>query len=146
MDQTKTFPLRTVLTVVTGRLLTLKTEKDNGIGDLYEILNWMTSDSVFTHQIPRAVDECSPVLKRLYPELNLAGSSLKDLDEWLSKVSDGSDSGVTMWITQLKTVLPEIKDEYEVPKLDTHIRRDPMQDLYEMIGDKAQQNVIVVEV
>ena len=42
---TKTFSLRTILTVTTGRLLTKgKTERDNGIGDLYEILGWMSGE------------------------------------------------------------------------------------------------------
>ena len=46
MTQTKRFSLRTVLTVTTGRLLTAPTEDGgNGIGDLYEILGWITMES-----------------------------------------------------------------------------------------------------
>ena len=48
---TKTFDLGTVLTVTTGRLLT-------DIGNLYEILNFMTGDDLMTHQLPRATEAC----------------------------------------------------------------------------------------
>ena len=52
--ETRQFPLRTILTVTTGRLLTkAKGPRDNGIGDLYEILGYMTGDNgVMTHQLP----------------------------------------------------------------------------------------------
>ena len=71
MTQTKRFSLRTVLTVTTGRLLTAPTEDGgNGIGDLYEILGWITMESSpNTHQLGRFADECKPYLFRFFPEL-----------------------------------------------------------------------------
>ena len=51
MEELRSFPLRVVLTVTTGRLLTeLKDNQNNGIGDLYDILNHMTGDTLFLHQ------------------------------------------------------------------------------------------------
>lgn len=67
---TKTFPLGVVLTVTTGRLLTKsKSQNDNGIGDLYDILGHMTGDSPFTHQLGRFAAECKPWLYRWFPEI-----------------------------------------------------------------------------
>lgn len=59
---TQTFPLGTVLTVTTGRLLC---EMD----DLYRILEFMAGEPVWTHQLPRVSDEVKPVILALYPQL-----------------------------------------------------------------------------
>ncbi len=70
MNETKVFPLRVLLTVTTGRLLTQsRGPRDNGIGDLYELLGWMTNDEPFTHQLPRFADECKPWILQWFPEL-----------------------------------------------------------------------------
>lgn len=61
---TKTFPLGTVLSITTGYLLA-----PNGIGNVYEILNWMTGDNLYTHQLPRVSRECKPFLLRQFPQL-----------------------------------------------------------------------------
>jgi len=48
----KTFKLRDILTLTTGRLLTEPvTEHDNGIGNLYIIIDYMLDTAVFTHQL-----------------------------------------------------------------------------------------------
>lgn len=60
---TRRFPLGTILTVTTGRLLC-------PIGDLYQILDYMTGDQLFTHQLPRAADECKGPLLEQHPELS----------------------------------------------------------------------------
>ena len=63
---TREFSLGAVLSVTTGCLM-CKME------DVYEILNWMTGDSLFTHQLPRAADECRAPLLEQHPQL-------KDID------------------------------------------------------------------
>lgn len=68
--ETKAFPLRTILTVTTGRLLTKRKDpNDNGIGDLYEFLEWMCGEPPFTHTLGRFSKECKPYLFRWFPEL-----------------------------------------------------------------------------
>ena len=56
------FPLATVLTITTGKLLC-------DVGEVYEILNYMTSDDLMTHQLPRAGRECAGPLLDQHPEL-----------------------------------------------------------------------------
>lgn len=64
-EATKNFPTADVLSTITGRLI-------SDIGGVYEVLNWMTSESVFTHQLPRISGEATPVVVALHPELQAA--------------------------------------------------------------------------
>lgn len=80
---TRTFPLRVVLTVTTGRLLTApKGPRDNGIGDLYELLNYMTGDNLFTHQLPRAGEACKEPLLQQHPQLRAVNVDAVNGDNW----------------------------------------------------------------
>ncbi len=90
MSEMKEFPIRVLLTITTGRLLTAsRASDDNGIGDLYALLGWMTNDSPFIHQLHRFADECKPWLLRWYPELShISTGSLDELIE-----QEGSEVG-----------------------------------------------------
>jgi hypothetical protein len=57
-------PLGDILSVTTGRLVS----RDH-IGGVYKILDYMTGDSLFTHQLPRASSECRPALLAQHPQL-----------------------------------------------------------------------------
>lgn len=144
MEETKTFSLRTVLTGVTGRLLTeRKGPDDNGIGDLYELLAWMTMDTPFTRQLGRFMDECKPHLLQLFPELGLACASLKSLDAWLERAPTCPQEGIKMWITELKMLFPHIQDEYAIPQFPLyHDIKDPQAELREMAPNAE---IIVVQ-
>lgn len=144
--QTRTFPLRVVLTVTTGRLLTEpRGPQDNGISDLYEILNWITGDELFTHQLPRAERAAMPWLLKCFPELVPACASLDSLDRWLNSDQTGGQEAIKMWLTELRMMFPEIKDSYEVapmPEGWTHI--DAMIELETMVSDPSK--IIKIEV
>jgi hypothetical protein len=62
----RTFPLGDILTVTTDRFVT-----PDGMGAVYELLNFMTGDNLFTHQLPRASGECRPALLAQHPDLTL---------------------------------------------------------------------------
>ncbi len=65
----KKFHISTLITAGTGILVT-------EMADVYKILNFMSGESLMTHQLPRVGDECEPVLKDLYPwlaEINFPG-------------------------------------------------------------------------
>lgn len=130
--ETRQFPLRVVLTVATGRLLTKSSKQnDNGIGDLYEILNWMTSDNLFTHQLPRAGVECKPWLLRWFPELQRAIDELPLLDRLLEK--ETPSNACEAWLLEMKRHMREV---YDVPKItaDDHDVKDPLTELVDMRG------------
>jgi len=79
------FDLGTVLTITTGVLLT-------EICNVYKILDYMTGDHLFTHQIPRVGRECEPIILEQYPQLasvnieNVTANNWKEfLDEQIAK-------------------------------------------------------------
>lgn len=59
------FPTRDVLSTITGRLM-------GDMGGVYEVLNYMTGESVFTHQLPRIGREAVPVVVAVHPQLQQA--------------------------------------------------------------------------
>jgi hypothetical protein len=149
LAETKRFPLRVVLTVTTGRLLTEpRGPRDNGIDDLYEILSWMCNESVYTHQLGRFGDECQPWLFRWFPEL-VACSDAKakeSLDRWVEcDRTEDKQEGVRMWLAELRMIVPGLEDEYDVPRIpaDDHDRRDPHDELVVMLG--TDEGIITVE-
>ncbi|GIH70315.1 DUF7736 domain-containing protein [Sphaerimonospora thailandensis] len=64
MTETRDFHLGDILTITTEFMVT-----PNGVDGIYQILNWMTGDNLFTHQLPRATRECAPDLLRQHPDL-----------------------------------------------------------------------------
>lgn len=64
MTETKDFPTLDALSALTGTLVTPK-----GIGAVYEVLNWMTGESVYTHQIPRISQEAQAFMLKRLPDL-----------------------------------------------------------------------------
>jgi len=91
----KTFELRDILTVTTGRLLTKsKSDKDNGISSLYIILDYLTGVSNFTHQLGQASTKVKPTLLSLHPELG--NVNLDYLDELLQ--DDDKGLAILTWL------------------------------------------------
>lgn len=60
----KTFHLGDLLSVTSGSLVS-----PSHIGGVHALLDYMTGDTLFTHQLPRACDECKPALLAQYPFL-----------------------------------------------------------------------------
>lgn len=63
----RSFHLGDILSVTTGYLVSPRAP--HGIDAMYDLLNFMTGDNLFTHQLPRACDECKPELLRQHPQL-----------------------------------------------------------------------------
>jgi hypothetical protein len=124
MMTTKTFDLGTVLTVITGRVLT-------DMGKLYEILNFMTGDDLMTHQLPRACKACDLPLLNQFPHLaeievpeHFTGDLKVAVQEWLD--SEIAISGNT----------------FEVEPLESFEHKNPLTELAEMT-DKPIMAVVV---
>jgi hypothetical protein len=113
--ETKAFPLGVLLTATTGRLLTTpRGERDNGIGDLYELLGWMTNDQPFTHQLGRFGEECKPWLLRWFPELADVEANVTEFCDALKQV-DVADGCIDRFLHELGNSLG--KHEYDVPRI-----------------------------
>lgn len=154
MSDTKQFHIRVLLTITTSRLLTKGKDRgrlsppDNGIGDLYDILGWMTNDSPMTHQLPRFANECKPWLLRWFPELAACGaqSALDSLDKWLKADRTGGSEAIEMWLAEQQMMFPELKLQYDVPRIpqDAHTQRDAIEELVEILG--TEEGLVVVNV
>lgn len=81
MNKTKDFHLGDILSITHDRLVS-----PNGIGGVYDILNFMTGDNLFTHQLPRAGKAAKPVLLEQHPqlaEINDSNVTSENWKEWL---------------------------------------------------------------
>lgn len=113
MDKATTFPTLDVLSAVTGRLMA-------DIGGVYRVLNHMTGEQLFTHQLPRVGREAQPVLLALHPTLQQA------VDEAEQVTPDNYREWADQWLDRYG---PEIA----VPKMtaDQHEYREPLSELAE---------------
>lgn len=125
----KTFTLAQVLSITTQRLCC----KMDGV---YEILNHVTGDELFTHQLPRASRFAGPLLLEAHPELVPANACLGNLDGWISRdrTRDKAE-GVKMWLTELRMMFPTIRENYEIEsRTDAWLQLDPVKELAGMVG------------
>ena len=124
--QTKAFPTGAVLSVVIDVLVS-----ENHIAGVYEVLNWMTGESLYTHQLPRVGGEAAPVIIAMYPELSAA-------------VTEAEQVNGENWREWLATWKARYGETIAVPKLTIaeHERIDPMSELAEIV---PPDRIIVVE-
>lgn len=123
MNKSNNFSLGEVLSVSTGKLLC-------EMGRLYDILNHMTGDNLYTHQLPRAMRECSPYIVRQYPQL--AGVNTDDVtpDNWQA------------WLSKHVRALGDSFDISPIPAED-HDRINPIEELADMMG--GTERIILVK-
>lgn len=74
---TRDFHLGDILSITTGHLVSPR-----HVEGIYDILNFMTGESLFTHQLPRGMRECSPVLLKQHPQLSGIDASGVNADNW----------------------------------------------------------------
>jgi hypothetical protein len=108
IEQYQEFSLGEVLTITTGHLLC----EMNGV---YRILNFITADTLYTHQLPRAMQESSSWLLAQFPELT-------DIDT--------SSITPTNWETFLAGQIEKFGPTRNVPRMpdDCHQRIHPIQE------------------
>lgn len=127
MSETKTFHIGDILSITTGRLVSPR-----HIDGVYDILDWMTNDQLFTHQLPRASREAEPHLKEWFPDL----AAIEVPDDF------GGEEAVWTWLDEQVAIYGK---ERAVPQLEAveHTHIDPLTELSTMM--RPDQNLIVVE-
>ena len=115
--ETKDFHVGDVLSITTGRLLS-----PSGIGGVYEILNWMTGESLFTHQLPRVGREAQPVLRAAFPQLESANAIAHTI------TADNYKEALAEFVRRFGETLA-------VPKMPpgAHAEKGPFAELAEMV-------------
>lgn len=127
MSETKPFPTADVLSAITGRLVS-----ERHMDAIYEVLNFMTGESLFTHQLPRVGREAAKVLVAHQPDL---AAAIEEADQ----VNPQNWRGwAARWV---KRYGPTIS----VPTMtaDQHRRVDAIAEAVEMVGE---EKVVVVKV
>lgn len=112
------FPLADALTITTGKLLSRR-----HMDGVYKILNFMTQDSLFTHQLPRACEAMQPVLLDQHP--------------WLAELNppDGIDKAALLaWLTDVESRYPGSVVVTAAP--ERWQRRDPLAELDQLAGNR----------
>ena len=111
----KPFKLRDILTLTTGRLLTEAVNThDNGIGNLYEIIDYMLDTAVFTHQLGEYSKLCSPRVLEMYPALG--NVDLGRLDILLADTNNNKAHIIDVWV-ETETSRLGLDAEYLLPVL-----------------------------
>lgn len=138
-----TFGLGIVLSATTGRLLC-------DMGGVYEILNHMTGDNLFTHVLPRAFRFAAPLIKAQYPELEAAETpeNLAKLDTLIADAKARNEAPMVackMWLDWMQEPgTLGLKSEYAIAShADAWLSRDPLQELEGMVG---KEKVVAVAV
>lgn len=114
----RVFHLGEILSVATGKMLSLR-----GMSGIYDILNYMTDDNLFTHQLPRASDECKPRILEQYPQFK---------DIVVPKFENKTD--FVRWISIQTAIYGE---NLVVEPLLAHEKIDPIEELKQMCPEKV---------
>jgi hypothetical protein len=121
---TRNFHIGDILSITDGHLVSPRL-----IAGVYDILNFLTGDNLYTHQLGRAMDECRPHLLTLHPQLASVDSSSVTGENWQAWLDDRvKEFGETLPVTPVPKGVHEVKD--------------PIQELEEMVGP---ERVIVVK-
>lgn len=123
----KTFHLGDILSVTTERVLSPR-----GMAGIYELLNYMTDDDLFTHQLPRAATACRPGLLAQYPELGAVCPS-EDLS---------GEGPVRDWLAVMVKIYGEHLDVQPL-QIGVWKRRNPLAELAEMVGPERVVPVVI---
>ena len=115
MTDTRSFPLADVLSVTTGKLLSRR-----HMDGIYEILSYMTGQSLFTHQLGDACDKATPALLAQHPDL--AG---------VAPAADLDAPDLMAWLVEAERVHG---DMIEVAPIADWEHRDPIEDLCDKVG------------
>src|SRR3990172_1899126 len=107
----------------------------------------MTGDNLFTHQLPRAFDECKPYLVAQFPQLAIAKmeTAIAKLDEALKTKSGKAKAEkiVANWLTKQVARYGEMFVVRPIP-IAAHEVKDPIVEVAEIMG--SSEKVIVVRI
>ncbi|PZU95520.1 MAG: hypothetical protein DI527_00495 [Chelatococcus sp.] len=125
--ETKAFPTAEVISSIAGVLIC-------DIGGVYRVLGWMTGEELFTHQLPRAGREATPVAVAFDPRLAEVVKEAEQVNE-------------TNWQEWRDRWIERFGQEITVPRLTLaqHKEKNPIAELREMAPQAEIIPVVVGE-
>lgn len=104
------------LTITMGTLMV-------DISRVYELLNFVMTDNLYTHQLPRAARESREHLRAQMPQL--------------AAFIDGNQCTPETWKQYLAKAICECGDEFEITPLDNSTHVDPISEMVAMMGVRS---------
>lgn len=135
------FHLGDVLSITHRRLVSPR-----HLEGVYDVLNYMTGDNLYTHQLGRAAQRCKPVLLRQHPALRSQHlhNEIDRLRKMLDVVPRGSKGLlITGWLMKLYSRYGEW---LTVRPIADWTHQNPMEELRQMVGPFREDRVIKVEI
>lgn len=131
------FHIGDILSITTGALVAQRHREA-----VYDILNYMTGDNLFTHQLPRACRECAPHLLRQHPQLAECEASVgaARVAAGPPPAGGGKPEWVDLWLAEQVVKFGETLLVHPIPR-DDHERKDPIEEAVEMVG---KDRVVVI--
>lgn len=117
MSDTKNFPTLDALSALTGSLVTPK-----GIGAVYEVLDFMTGEGLFTHQLPRVSREAQAFMLKRLPAL------AETCEEAKQVTRDNYQHWQAVWLARHGETITLAR-----MGIDDHEPIDPISELAEMV-------------
>lgn len=121
----KEFDLGSILNITTKRLFT-------SMEDVYEVLNYLTGDSIYTHQLPRVMPIAKTYVLSLYPELTGVGDT----------VEINSFDDAKAFINEQKKVFGNKLPLSPMGKTDEYSYVDPIEEAIDMTSGKTNKKVL----
>lgn len=121
---TRSFPLDEILSITTGCLVA-----DRDMRAVCDVLNFMTGDDLFTHQLPRAADWARPLIFAQHPRL-VDVPEPTDLNVGGDKVA--TQERIATWLVPLRERLGH--SLLLTSQEDRWAHRDPIEELNLMRG------------
>jgi hypothetical protein len=118
--KTKKFHIGDVLTITTGKLLS----KDY-IDGVYKILDWMSDQDCFTHELPEMSRKYRPLLLEMYPELSNIDVSNISRDNW---------DGYNGHIEWLEVMAKKYGEWFDIPKVGEGRTENPISSFERMLN------------
>lgn len=119
-DETRDFHIGDIISVTDGHLVS-----PTHVSGVHALLDWMTGDTLFTHQLPRAAEECEPDLRRQHPDV--AAIVFPDTVEH-------TEEGVYGWLAEQVAIYGETRPVTPLAAAD-HTPIDPISELKMMRPD-----------
>ncbi|MEW9093923.1 MAG: hypothetical protein AB2417_02475 [Clostridiaceae bacterium] len=80
------FHISDILSITSTKMVSV-----NGIDGIYSILDYMTGDSLYTHQLPETIRACRPRLLEQFPQLSVVNCDEVNSDNLNEFIKDMED-------------------------------------------------------
>ncbi|MGI9487886.1 MAG: hypothetical protein ACR2RF_18790 [Geminicoccaceae bacterium] len=131
MTETRDFHIADILSVTHGYLISSR-----HMDGVYDVLNFLTGASLFTHQLLRAAEETEAGLLAQLPQRvkNLKKDELRQMIDDLKAKHDGNS-----W---LEPLIAHLEDTYgasfALSPVNTYQADDPVEELRDMVSDQSK--------